>query len=357
MDSLLKIGISHGDINSISYEIILKTLVDARMSELCTPVIFGSSKALGYYKKVLNLDHISVNVVRSAADAVAGRVNVVNCSAEELKIEMGVPTAESGKYALMALEQASEALNNGEIDALVTAPISKSAMPHEAFPYAGHTEYFEAKTNAKGLMLLTNECLRVALVTNHLAIKNVADAISEEKILEKLTMLNQTLQQDFSVRKPRIAVLSLNPHAGDGGLFGDEEATIIAPAIEKANAQGMQCFGPFAADGFWGSNEVKSFDAVLAMYHDQGLVPFKLMGMDAGVNFTAGLPVVRTSPDHGTAFNLVGKNVANENSFRQAIFSAIDIVRNRRIYAEISANPIVIEEKNAFDRQKKRENV
>ncbi len=356
MEKLLKIGITHGDINGIGYEVILKTLMDNHMLELCTPVIYGSSKAVGYYKKVLELDHLSVNVVKSGNDAVAHKINVVNCCPEELKIEMGHATAESGANALRALEVATSDLQNGAIHALVTAPINKSVMPKESFPYSGHTEYFEAKSGQKGLMLLVHDAVRIALVTNHLSIKDVAKNITEDVILQKLTLLHQSLQRDFCIREPRIAVLALNPHAGDGGLFGDEESEIIAPAIKKANEQGIICVGPFAADGFWGSTNIKAYDAVLAMYHDQGLAPFKALCMDEGVNFTAGLPFVRTSPDHGTAYEIVGKNLASPASLRQAIYCAKDIVRKRALHDEISANPLQIDEKMFVDKKKNREN-
>lgn len=356
MEKTLKIGITQGDINGIGYEIILKTLSDPRMLEICTPVIYGSSKAMGYYKKVLELDRLSVNIVKSGGDAAPRRINVVNCSSEELKIEMGQATAESGQYAFFALDQATADLQNGLIDAMVTAPINKSVMPQDRFPYAGHTEYLEAKANQKGLMLLLRGSLRVALVTNHLALKDVAANITEERILAKLHILNKTLQRDFGIRKPRIAVLALNPHAGDGGLFGGEEAEIIAPAVKKANDRGILCFGPYAADGFWGAGMLDKYDAVLAMYHDQGLAPFKALCMGDGVNYTAGLPFVRTSPDHGTAYEIVGKNQADEQSMRQAIYTAVDIVKNRALDTEISANPLKVDEMPTNDRRKSARN-
>lgn len=356
MEKILKIGITQGDINGIGYEVILKTLADARILDICTPVVYGSSKAMGYYKKVLDLDRLSVNIVKSGGDAAPRRINVVNCSSEELKIEMGQATAESGQYAFYALDQATADLQNGLIDAMVTAPINKHVMPQDRFPYAGHTEYLEAKANQKGLMLLLYGSLRVALVTNHLALKDVAANITEERILTKLHILNKTLQCDFGIRNPRIAVLALNPHSGDNGLFGSEEAEIIAPAVKKANDRNILCFGPYAADGFWGSDMLGKFDAVLAMYHDQGLAPFKALCMDDGVNYTAGLSFVRTSPDHGTAYEIVGKNRANEQSMRQAIYTAVDIVKKRSLEAEISANPLKVDEMPTNDRKKSTKN-
>lgn len=351
MDTL-KIGITQGDINGIGYEVILKSLADAAMLDICTPVIYGSSKAMGYYKKVLDLDRLSVNIVKSGGEAAPHRINVVNCSSEELKIEMGQATPESGQYAFAALDQATNDLQNGLIDALVTAPINKSVMPQDRFPYAGHTEYLEAKANQKGLMLLMRGALRVALVTNHVALKDVAENITEERILTKLHILNTALRRDFGIRKPRIAVLALNPHAGDDGLFGREEAEIIAPALKQANDRGILCFGPYAADGFWGASTLDRFDAILAMYHDQGLAPFKALCMSEGVNYTAGLPFVRTSPDHGTAYEIVGKNQADAQSMRQAIYTAVDIVKNRALDDEISANPLKVEEMPTNDRKK-----
>ena len=302
------------------------------------------------------MEHLTVSVVKSGSDAVAHRINVVNCCSDELKIEMGQATADSGLNAFFALDMATLDLQNGVIDAMVTAPINKSTMPQDRFPYTGHTEYLEAKANQKGLMLLLHDALRVALVTNHLALKDVAANITEERILTKLHILQKSLRVDFGIRTPRIAVLALNPHAGDNGLFGREETEIIAPAIQKANERGILCFGPFAADGFWGSSSVTKFDAVLAMYHDQGLAPFKAMYMGEGVNFTAGLPFVRTSPDHGTAYELAGKNKADESSLRQAVYTAVDIVKQRAQEAAFAANPLVIDEKMFADKKKNREN-
>ncbi|MGN0187855.1 MAG: 4-hydroxythreonine-4-phosphate dehydrogenase PdxA [Paludibacteraceae bacterium] len=356
MEKLLKIGITHGDINGIGYEVILKTLADQRILDVCTPVIYGSSKAVGYYKKVLELEHLTVSVVKSGGDAMPHRINVVNCCSDDLKIEMGQATPDGGLNAFFALDMAMLDVQNGVIDAMVTAPINKSTMPQDRFPFAGHTEYLEAKANQKGLMLLLHDALRVALVTNHVALKDVAANLTEERILTKLHILHKSLRTDFGISTPRIAVLALNPHAGDNGLFGHEEAEIIAPAIRKANERGILCFGPFAADGFWGTSHVQKFDAVLAMYHDQGLAPFKAMYMDEGVNFTAGLPFVRTSPDHGTAYDLVGKNKADESSLRQALYVAVDIVKHRAVEAEITANPLVVDEKMFVEKKKNREN-
>lgn len=344
MEQRLKIGITQGDINGIGYEVILKTLADQRILELCVPVIYGSSKAIGYYKKLLELDQLSINVIKAADEAVQKRINIINCGADELKVTLGQSTPEGGQAAFDALEVAADALQAGEIDALVTAPINKGNMPNNGFKFPGHTEYLEHKANGqKSLMILMSNNTRIALVTNHVAVSDISKTITEELILDKLTILNKTLIRDFGVVKPRIAVFALNPHTGDHGLFGDEEERVIIPALKKANEQGILCVGPLSADGFWGSRSFQQYDAILAMYHDQGLGAFKALYMDEGVNFTAGLPFVRTSPAHGTAYDLVGKNEASEQSFRQAMYSACDIVRHRTQYDEMSKNPLVVE--------------
>ena len=344
MDKLLKIGITQGDINGIGYEVILKTLADPRMLELCIPVIYGSSKAIGYYKKIFGLDHLSITIIKSADEASAKHINIINCGADEVKVDMGQATPEGGQGALAALEAATAELQTGKIDALVTAPINKSNMPSDGFKFPGHTEYLEHKANGqKSLMILMSGNTRIALVTNHIAISEISKTITEELILQKLDILNQTLIRDFSIVKPRIAVFGLNPHAGNQGLFGDEEAHVIIPALKKANEQGILCVGPISADGFWGSRSFQHYDAILAMYHDQGLTAFKALYMDEGINYTAGLPFVRTSPAHGTAYDIVGKNEASEQSFRQAMYSACDIIRHRATYDESSKNPLIVE--------------
>ncbi|HPH73026.1 MAG TPA: 4-hydroxythreonine-4-phosphate dehydrogenase PdxA, partial [Paludibacteraceae bacterium] len=287
------------------------------------------------------------NIVRKAEEANPRRINIINCCNDEIKVEMGVPTKEAGEAAFKALEAATDDLKNGIIDGIVTAPINKATIQSERFNFNGHTEYLQSKFDQnESLMLLVSERLKVALATNHEPINAVAGLLTEELLLKKLTLLKKSLQRDFMIRQPRIAVLALNPHAGDDGLIGKEEINIIAPAVKKANEEGIICVGPLAADGFWGSSELTHYDAVLAMYHDQGLAPFKAIAMNTGVNFTAGLPIVRTSPDHGTAYNIAGKNLADENSFRQAVFAVFDIVKNRDLYDEINENPLQINEKN-----------
>ncbi len=347
MEKLLKIGITQGDINGVGYEIILKTLADNRILENAVFIIYGSSKVAAFYKKQLEMDNLNFNIVRKADEANPRRINIINCCNDEIKVEMGVPTKEAGEAAFKALEAATNDLKNGVIDGIVTAPINKATIQSERFNFNGHTEYLQSKFDQnESLMLLVSDRLKVALATNHEPINAVAGLLTEELLLKKLTLLKKSLQRDFMIRQPRIAVLALNPHAGDDGLIGKEEINIIAPAVKKANEEGIICVGPLAADGFWGSSELTHYDAVLAMYHDQGLAPFKAIAMNTGVNFTVGLPIVRTSPDHGTAYNIAGKNLADENSFRQAVFAVFDIVKNRNLYDEINENPLQINEKN-----------
>lgn len=337
----IKIGITQGDVNGIGYEIILKAFEDPTMLELCTPVVYGSPKIMTYHRKALNLE-TSFTIVNSAADAVHGKLNVVNCNDDETKVELGKLTRESGKAAFEALEKAMEEYKKGLYDVLVTAPIQKQMIQSESFSFPGHTEYIEQHVGegAKALMILANETLRVALVTGHVPVAKISSLLTQELIEEKITLFNSSLKSDFGISAPRIAVLALNPHAGDGGVIGTEEETIITPAIKAMREQGVLCYGPFPADGFMGSGTFNRFDGVLAMYHDQGLVPFKVLAMDGGVNFTAGLPLVRTSPDHGTALDIAGKNQASANSFRQALYMAIDIYRNRKRDAEAHRNPL-----------------
>lgn len=337
----IKIGITQGDVNGIGYEVILKALEDPTMLELCTPIVYGSPKVMTYHRKALELE-TSFTIINSAAEAVQGRINVVNCNDDEVKVELGKPSRESGKAAFDALERAMSEYKAGLYDILVTAPIHKQMIQSEAFTFPGHTEYIEQSIGegAKALMILANETLRVALVTGHVPVTKISSLLTQELIQEKITLFNNSLKGDFGIRAPRIAVLALNPHAGDGGVIGTEEETIITPAIKAMREQGLLCYGPFPADGFMGSGAFSHFDGVLAMYHDQGLIPFKVLAMENGVNFTAGLPIIRTSPDHGTAFDIAGKNEASADSFRQAIYMGIDIYRNRKSDAEAYKNPL-----------------
>lgn len=337
----IKVAITQGDVNGIGYEVILKAFEDPTMLELCTPIVYGSPKIMTYHRKALELE-TSFTIINSASEAVNGKLNVVNCCDDEVKVELGKPSKEAGKAAFDALEKAISEYKEGLYDVLVTAPIHKQMIQSESFTFPGHTEYIEqcVGDGAKALMILASDTLRIALATGHLPIAKVASALTQELIEEKLDIFNAALKSDFGIRAPRIAVLALNPHAGDGGVIGTEEETIITPAINAAREKGIVCFGPFAADGFMGSEAFTHFDGVLAMYHDQGLAPFKALAMESGVNFTAGLPIIRTSPDHGTAFDIAGKNQATPDSFRNALYMAIDIHRNRTRDAEAHRNPL-----------------
>ncbi len=339
--SSLKIGISVGDINGVGLEVILKTLDDERITQMCTPVIYGSSKVISYHKNIVNINDFSIHNIREASQIKIGEVNVVNCWQDNVKITLGKPSDESGKFAYISLDRAVDDLNNGHIDALVTAPINKYAMKMAGFPHTGHTEFLSAKSgNLDNLMMLVNGDLRVALATNHIPVSDISKKLNKEHILRKIGLLNQSLRMDFAIQKPKIAVLGLNPHAGDGGSIGTEERYFIIPAIQEAKSKGIFVVGPYPADGFFGSGNYKNFDAILAMYHDQGLVAFKTLSFESGVNFTAGLPFVRTSPDHGTAYNITGQNKASADSFREALFLAIDIVKQREDFKEMYANPL-----------------
>ncbi|MBJ2183351.1 MAG: 4-hydroxythreonine-4-phosphate dehydrogenase PdxA [Muribaculaceae bacterium] len=343
MEKLIRVGITHGDINGIGYEVILKTLDDARLLEMCTPVVYGSAKIAAFYRKALDMQPMQLNQATSAADARDGVVNVINVVGEDVKVEPGVESPAAGEAAFAALERATADLREGLIDVLVTAPINKHSIQSPSFTFPGHTEYLEATLGEEGdraLMVMCSDDMRVALVTTHLPLSRVPGAVTREAILEKLRVFSRSLVRDFGVHAPRIAVLSLNPHAGEGGLLGTEEQEVIAPAIEEARSKKILAFGPYAADGFFGSGLYHRFDGILAMYHDQGLAPFKALAMEAGVNFTAGLPYVRTSPDHGTGYDIAGKGEASEQSMRSAIFSAIDIYRNRMREDAATANPL-----------------
>lgn len=340
----LRVGITHGDFNGVGYEVILKMLDDPRILELCTPVVYGSAKIAAYYRKGLELAfNIPFNQIQQASQARTDAVNIVNVIGQEAHIAPGESTPEAGEAAFIALERAVADLKEGTIDVLLTAPINKANIQSDTFRFAGHTEYLASACGdgAEPLMILFNDRIRVALVTTHLPLAKIAEAITEDAIVAKLQLFNQSLTADFAIVKPRIAVLSLNPHAGDGGLLGAEEKEIIALAIERARNQlKIHAFGPYPADGFFGNGLYTKFDGVLAMYHDQGLAPFKTLAMESGVNFTAGLPYVRTSPDHGTGYDIAGKGVASEASMRAALYAAIDIFRSRRTHEEMTASPL-----------------
>ena len=354
MEHKIKVGITQGDINGVGYEVILKTLSDPHILEICTPVVYGSAKVAAYHRKALDIPAVNFNIVADASMADDNKINLITCVDDEVKVEIGKATAVGGEAAYAALERAAADVEAGTIDVLVTAPINKHAIHSDKFDFPGHTEYLEKRLGRgrKSLMILLNEVMRVALVTTHLPISQVPGAITKEAILEKLRIFEQSLKQDFCVVKPRIAVLSLNPHAGDDGLLGSEENDIIKPAIQEAIGKGMLCFGPYPSDGFFGTGHFKQFDGVLAMYHDQGLAPFKALAMEDGVNFTAGLPVVRTSPDNGTAYDIAGQNKADEQSFRHALYLALDVYHNRQFHKEISAAPL---RKQYFDKSNDKE--
>lgn len=338
-----RIGISVGDINGIGIEVIIKTLMDPRIYEFCTPIVYGSVKTTSYHKKLLGIQEFNFQVIRNAGEANLRKPNLINCWEEEVKIELGNDTALGGKYALKSLEAAMEDLLGGKLDALVTAPINKSNIQSEGFAFPGHTEYLQKKAGSPdSLMFMLSEDLKIGVVTGHIPISQVAAAITKEGILSKLRLINRSLKNDFWIEKPRIAVLGLNPHAGDHGLLGSEEEQIIKPAIARAFEEGIMAFGPFPADGFFGQAAYMKFDAVLAMYHDQGLIPFKHLSFGKGVNFTAGLPFIRTSPDHGVAYDIAGKSQANESSFREAIYAAGDLFRRRAEQKELQSHPLKI---------------
>jgi len=352
-DQKINIGITHGDTNGIGYEVILKSLEDSRMLELCTPIIYGSAKIANHYRKMVNLGQIPLNQISDPSQARPDQINIINVVGESVKVEPGVACQEAGKAAFAALEAAVSDLRAGNIQALVTAPINKSSIQSDEFTFPGHTEYLEAslaENGEKALMILASDVLRVALVTIHTPLSAVAASITKQNVVQKIRLFNKALESDFGRPHPRIAVLSLNPHNGENGLLGTEESEEIIPAIEEAREERINCFGPYAADGFFGSGIWKKFDGVLSMYHDQGLAPFKTIAMDSGVNVTAGLPWVRTSPDHGTGFDIAGKGLANEESMRQAIYMAIDIYRSRQRNSEAHQNPL---KKHYVERNKK----
>ncbi len=341
MEKDIIVGISQGDINGIGYEIIIKAFLDGRLAELCTPIVYGSPKVAAYHRKALNIENLNFNSIREPEEAARKKLNLINCLDDSVRVEFGQATEHSGEAAFISLDRAVADLKEGKIDILVTAPIDKHAIQSEKFRFPGHTEFLQEKFEVtETLMLMVSDTIKVGVVTGHIPLKEVAGKVTTKAILSKLKLLNQSLIQDFGIRKPRIALLGLNPHAGDSGLLGDEETTVIAEALKKAADMDILAFGPFPADGFFGSGSFTKFDAVLAMYHDQGLAPFKAISFDEGVNFTAGLPVIRTSPPHGTGHNIAGKGEASENGFRKAVYLAIDIYRNRKMYSEIMANPL-----------------
>ena len=337
----IRIGITICDINGIGMEVIIKTFCDPRMIEICTPIVYGSSKIASYHRKMLEQHDFSFNKIKIIKEASSKKPNLIECWEEDVNMSLGESTKEGGKYALASIVAATNDLEKGLIDAIVTAPINKDNIQSDEFNFPGHTEYFANKFKGDSIMLMVNENIKIGVATNHIPISSVANKLSADVIFSKLKILNRSLIQDFCIVGPKIAVLGLNPHAGDTGLIGKEEETIIIPAINNAKSVGVNAFGPYAADGFFGSGNYKKFDAILAMYHDQGLIPFKALSFGDGINFTAGLSVIRTSPDHGVAYEIAGKNKASENSFRQAIYAACDIFKNRTLSKNLNKNPLV----------------
>ncbi len=335
------IGISTGDVNGIGYEIILKALSDNRINEMMVPVVYGLAKVVSYNKKVLNLSELNFNIIKKADNLNLKKSNLVNLHDNEVRVDFGKSDTVAGEQAFLSLEAATEDLKKGVIDALVTGPINKKTIQSPDFNFPGHTEYLTEKFSVKeSLMLMVSNNLRIGVLTGHIPVNEIARTITTDLILQKIAILNKSLLIDFGIRSPKIAILALNPHAGDDGLLGMEEKDIIIPAIEKAKEMGYHAFGPYPADGFFGSSSFTQFDGILAMYHDQGMLPFKTLSFDSGVNYTAGLPVIRTSPAHGTAFEIAGKDQASPDSFRAAIYLACDIWKNRQDYESISANPL-----------------
>ncbi|GHT66062.1 4-hydroxythreonine-4-phosphate dehydrogenase [Bacteroidia bacterium] len=350
MAEQIKIGITQGDINGVSYEVIIKTLAEARMLEVCVPIVYGSSKVAAFHRKLVGAENFSFNIIRSTSEANPKRANIINVMDDSAMVEIGKPTEMSGKGALAALNAAIKDLKEGKIDALVTAPFNKQNVVSVGYTFPGHTEFLANAFDKKDvLMLLVHNGLRVGVVTGHIALSKVTATLTKDLILKKIKLFHHALQQDFGIHRPRIAVLGLNPHAGDKGLMGNEEAEIIVPALDEAVKNHILAFGPYPADGFF-FNQSTQYDGVLAMYHDQGLAPFKVLSMGEGVNFTAGLPIVRTSPAHGTAYDIAGSNTANPSSFRNAIYLACDVVHKRKEYAKLTSNPLELVRQNVMPR-------
>lgn len=346
-DKRIRVGITLGDMNGVGPEIILKTLADSRMNQDQTVVVYGSNRVFNYYKKLPEISDFAFHGIKDAADAIPKKANLVSLTKKELPVKPGEVTDIAGELAFMSLEKAVKDLAGNKIDVLITSPINKKNIQREGFDFPGHTEYLAKYSNVeKALMLMCTDELRVGIVSGHMPLSEVSEKITKESVLEKLEAMDKTLKMDFSMQKPKIAVLGLNPHAGDDGLLGSEEKDFIIPAINEAKANGIFAIGPFAADGFFAGSSWKQFDAILAMYHDQGLIPFKSLAGDNGVNFTAGLPIVRTSPAHGTAYDIAGKGIANEQSFRSAFYMACDIYNRRSENRQLTANALEVNKKD-----------
>jgi 4-hydroxythreonine-4-phosphate dehydrogenase len=338
----IKVAITHGDINGIGYEVILKAFSDSRMFEHCTPILYGSTKVASYHKKLLSPQHQELNfsALQSASQAQEKKFNVVNLVPDEIKIELGKSTETAGALSRMALDRACADLKEGIVDVLVTAPINKKNIQSPDFDFPGHTEYLSNMFNGDSLMMMVCDRIRIGIVTNHLALKDVPNAITKELLMNKIKIMHNSLKRDFGIPMPKIAVLAIDPHAGDNGVIGNQDELVVKPAIDESYNNGILVYGPYPSDGFFGSSDFNHFDGVLALYHDQGLIPFKLMSFTEGVNYTAGLEIIRTSPAHGTAYDIAGKNKASEQSFRHAVNLACDILRHRHEYDELTANPL-----------------
>lgn len=351
----IRVGITLGDPNGIGPEVVMKTLQDGALNELCTPVIFGNNKVLQAYRKTMGGEEFNLNILRDLNNLHQKRANLFSTGDEEPQLEPGKPSPIAGQLALKSLQAACDALEAGKIDVLVTAPIDKHTIQSPQFEFAGHTEFLQQRFgSSESLMLLVHEGLRVGLATGHVSIDQVAQLITAENIIRKVKLLNRSLIEDFGIHRPRIAVLGLNPHSGDNGTIGSHEQQTIIPALEALRNENLLVFGPYPADGFFGSGQWQQSDAVLAMYHDQGLAPFKTLAFAGGVNFTAGLSIVRTSPDHGTAYDIAGKNKADETSFRAALYLAIDVYRSRKGWANLTLNPLKVQPLKPRDRERER---
>ena len=344
------VGISIGDLNGIGSEVVLKTFEDARMLELCTPVIFANVKQLSFIKRNLNSE-INLHGIDRLDQLVLGKINVLNVWREGFDLNLGTNDDKVGEYAIKSFVTATQALKEGKVDVLVTAPINKYNIQSDTFKFPGHTDYLAQELEGDALMFMVQDNLRVGLLTDHIPVSEVASHLTEALITKKIETIKQSLIQDFSINKPRIAVLGVNPHCGDGGVIGNEDDAILKPTLKKIFEKGTLVFGPFPADGFFGSNQYEKYDAVIATYHDQGLIPFKTLSFGNGVNYTAGLNKIRTSPDHGTAYDIAGKGIADYNSFKEAVYLAIDIFHSRNQYREISQNPLKIREKQEFSKK------
>lgn len=341
------IGISCGDLNGIGFEVIMKTFRNQQMLDFCTPVVFASSKVASYHRKALDMMDVNFHIVNSFDQIKPNKPNLINAWKEHVNLELGVDSREVGAFALQSLDASLAALQEGKVDALVTAPVNKNNINSQELPFSGHTGYIGDKVEGEPLMILTSKELKVALVTGHIAVSEIAGSLNIDLIVKRINQLHKSLVEDFGISKPKIGVLGLNPHASDDGLMGDEEEKIIIPAIKQAFDSGKLVYGPYAADGYFGVETYCQFDATLAMYHDQGLIPFKALAFEEGVNYTAGLPIIRTSPDHGTGFSIAGKGEASETSFRESVYLACEILKKRTEYLALKENELKKQDYNA----------